>query len=101
MREDSGARAITMSKAIQDYKYRDNAANEIATVKHVGKKVFTLIDGRWIDNAFKKELKITAIQFGSDDYFKLLRDKPELKDFLALGAKVTVVLDDGTALVVE
>ena len=101
LREDSGARAIGMSKAIQEYKGRENAANDIATVKHVGRKVFTLIDGRWIDNAFKKELKITTVLFGSDDYFKLLSDKPELKDSLALGTKVTVVLDNGTALVVE
>jgi len=101
MREESGARAIAMSKAIQDYKGRDNIADEIATVKQVGKKVFTLIDGRWIDNSFKKEMKITTVQFGCDEYFKLLKDKPELKDFLSLGTKVTVVLEDGTALVVE
>ncbi len=101
MRENSGANAIAMSQAIQDYKGRDNIANEIATVKHAGKKVFTLIDGRWIDNAFKKEMKTIRVRFGSDEYFKLLKDKPELKDYLALGAKVTVVLDDGTALVVE
>lgn len=101
MREDSGAKAIAMSKAIQDYKGRDNVADEVATVKNVGKKVFTLVDGRWIDNSFKKEMKITTVKFGSDEYFKLLKDKPGLKEFLALGTKVTVVLDDGTALVVE
>lgn len=90
-----------MSKAIQDYKGRQNAADELTTVKHVGKKVFTLLDSRWVDNAFKKEMKIMAVTFGSEEYFKLLADKPALKDFLALGTKVTVVLDDGTALVVE
>jgi len=101
MREESGARAIAMSKAIQDYKKQDNAGDALATVKYVGKKVFTLIDGRWIDNAFKKEMKVTTVKFGSEEYFKLLADKPALKDFLALGQKVTVVLEDGTALVVE
>ena len=45
-------------------------------------------------------MKITTVKFGSEAYFKLLKDKPSLKDFLALGTKVTVVLDDGTALVV-
>lgn len=101
MREDSGARAIAMSKAIQDYKGRDNVADELATVKHVGKKVFTMVDGRWIDNSFKKGMKLNTVKFGSEEYFKLLKEKPELKEFLALGTKVTVVLDDGTALVVE
>ncbi len=101
MREESGARAIAMSKAIQDYKGRDNAADELVTVRHVGRRVFTCIDGRWIDNAFTGSLKTTIVKFGSDEYFRLLKQKPELKDVLALGTKVTVVLEDGTALVVE
>jgi hypothetical protein len=46
-------------------------------------------------------MKTTTVKFGSDEYFKLLADKPALKDYLALGTKVTVVLEDGTALVVE
>ena len=90
-----------MSKAIQAYKSKDKATGELATVKYVGKKVFTLIDGRWIDSAYKKDLKTVTVKFGSVEYFKVLTDKPELKDVLALGAKVTVVLADGTALVVE
>jgi len=101
MKEESGSRAVAMSKAIQEYKRQDNAADDIAAVKHVGKKVFTLLDGRWVDSAFKKEMKVTTVKFGSDEYFKILGDKPALKDFLALGIKVTVVLEDGTALVVE
>jgi uncharacterized Fe-S cluster-containing protein len=90
----------TLSKAIQEYKRQDNATDEIAAVKHVGKKVFTLLDGRWVDNAFKKDMKTTTVKFGSEEYFKLLNEKPDLKDFLALGQRVTVVLEDGTALVV-
>ena len=101
MREESGSRAIAMSKAIQDYKGRDNAADDLATVKHVGRKVFTLLDGHWIDSTFKPDMKILTVKFGSEEYFKLLQEKPELKEFLALGTKVTVVLKDGTALVVE
>jgi len=63
--------------------------------------VFTLMDGRWMDSAFKPDMKILTVKFGSDEYFKLLQDKPELKEFLALGTKVTVVLKEGIALVVE
>lgn len=101
MKKDSGEKAVQLSQAIHDYKAKENAADDIATVKQVGKKVFSLVNGRWIDNAFKKEMKTTTVKFGSDEYFKLLKDKPALKDFFALGEKVTVVLDDGTALVVE
>lgn len=41
------------------------------------------------------------IKDGSEEYFKLPKEKPELKDFLVLGTKGTIVLEDGTALVVE
>jgi Ca-activated chloride channel family protein len=101
MREESGEKAVAMSKRIQEYKASNSTRDEVATVKYVGKKVFTLLDGRWVDTAFKKEMKTVTVKFGSAEYFKLLTDKPELKDVLALGAKVTVVLEDGTALVVE
>ncbi len=101
LRAESGAQAVAMSQAIQDYKGRENAAGESARVKQVGKKVFTLRDGHWIDDAFKPEMKVTRIKFGSEEYFKLLKEKPELKDFLALGTRVTIVCEDGTALVVE
>ena len=84
-----------------ELKERDSVRDEVATVKYVGKKVFTLLDGRWVDTAFKKEMKTVTVKFGSAEYFKLLTDKPNLKDVLALGTKVTVVLEDGTALVVE
>jgi Ca-activated chloride channel family protein len=101
MRDESGTRAVAVSKKIQEYKGLETASSEMTAVKHVGRKVFTLVDGRWIDTAFKSTLKITTIKFGSEEYFKLLKDKPDLKDVLALGTKVTVVLEDGTALVVE
>lgn len=101
LREESGARAIAMSKAIQEYKGRESAADGMVTVKHVGLKVFTLIDGRWTDTAYQKGMKTVTVRFGSEEYFKWLADRPGLKDFLALGTKVTVVLEDGSALVVE
>lgn len=101
MREESGAKAIAVSKAIHDYKKQDSAGVELATVKHVGKKVFILMDGRWVDQAFKSSMKVATVKFGSEEYFKLLSEKPELKDWFALGTKVTVVLEDGTALMVE
>jgi Ca-activated chloride channel family protein len=101
LREQSGSRAVKMSKRIQAYKGLETAASDMAAFKHVGRKVFTLVEGRWIDTAFKSTLKITTIKFGSEEYFKLLKDKPDLKEVLALGTKVTVVLEDGTALVVE
>ena len=37
-------------------------------------------------------MKPETIKFGSDRYFKLLAEQPEIARYLALGDKVTVVL---------
>ena len=101
LKEDSGARAIRLSKAIERYKQKSMARDDVANVRNVGDKVFFRIGGVWIDSDYEKDMKTTRVAFASDEYFDLLEDKPELKKVLALGRKVIVVLDDGTALVVE
>ena len=64
-----------------------------AVVRQVGDKTFTLQNGTWVDTAFDaKKMKPEAIKFGSDRYFKLLTERPEIGRYLALGDKVTVVV---------
>lgn len=98
---ESGGRSIQLSEAIASYKYRDKAAEDSAAVRHVGNKIFYLVEDRWVDGDFRKEMKTRTVQFAGEKYFRLLAEQPGLKPFLALGEKVTVVMDDGTALVVE
>jgi Ca-activated chloride channel family protein len=100
-KKESGADAVKLSEAIQRYKQRDRAGRDMATVRHVARKIFYLIDGRWVDGEYKQSMKTTRVTFASDEYFKLLADKPELKKFFALGEKVIVVLDNRTAIIVE
>ena len=101
LKDDSGRDAVELSEAIRRYKERKTAREDVAGVRHVGKKIFYLINGQWIDGAYKKEMKTRRVTFAGDEYFDLLTKRPELKPFLALGEKVIVVLDDGTALIVE
>jgi hypothetical protein len=101
IRQDTGAGAVEVSKAIQSYKARDSAAEDLRTVRHAGGKVFFLIGERWVDSAYREDLKSARVKFGSKEYFDLLARRPELKPWLTLGAKVSVALDDGTALIVE
>ena len=101
MKRDSGRDAIQLSEAIRSYKDRQTTREDIASVRHVGRKIFYLINGQWVDGAYKEAMKTRRVAFASDAYFELLARHPELKPFLALGEKVTVVLDDGSALIVE
>jgi len=64
-----------------------------ALVRQVGDKTFTLQGETWVDTAFDaKKLKQESIKFGSDRYFKLLVERPEIARYLALGERVTVVV---------
>jgi Ca-activated chloride channel family protein len=96
---ESGSRAIDVSTAIQEYKKADTRSLDPARMRRVESKVFYGISGVWVDSDYKKGGSETKVTFGSDEYFRLLREKPELKPFFALGEKVIVVLKDVTYVV--
>jgi Ca-activated chloride channel family protein len=66
-----------------------------SALKTVGGKTFYLREGVWTDAEFKAEahLRETALTFGSDDYFALLKQKPGLAQFFSLGERVIVVFE--------
>ncbi|MDI6774268.1 MAG: VIT domain-containing protein [Verrucomicrobiota bacterium] len=102
LKQQSGRDAVVLSNAIGVYKKAEHTDRDIApAVKTVGRKIFYLLDGVWTDRDYKKEMKATRVKYASDEYFKLLEKKPELKKCFALGEEVIVVLDDQTAVIVE
>ncbi|MBI5670314.1 MAG: VWA domain-containing protein [Chloroflexi bacterium] len=65
--------------------------NPIQTVEG---KTFILQNGVWTDTTFKADtMQTQKVTFLSDEYFRLLDEKPELGAFFALGDRVIVVLD--------
>jgi Ca-activated chloride channel homolog len=62
-------------------------------VSKVGDKTFYMREGVWVDSEFKPEAKLpeTALEFGGDDYFALIKREPQLARFFALGERVVVV----------
>lgn len=102
LRKEDGKDAITMSKAIGRYKKAQSSQDDMGPmVKMVGQKIFYLANGVWTDRDYKPEMKTTKIKYASDEYFKLIEKKPELKKYLALGQKVIVCFDAEHAVVVE
>ena len=100
LKSKSGKEAIQVSESIQEYRRRDKDVGDRSVVRHIGDRLFTLIGGRWVDSKYKKEMKSVKVAFASEAYFKLLEKHPDLKPCFALGERVTIVLDDGTAIVV-
>ena len=69
--------------------------------RHVGDKVFRLQRGVWTDRAIADESvtrKRRSVEAFSTDYFELLREHPELRQYFALGIRVAVLLN---GLVIE
>jgi hypothetical protein len=66
-----------------------------APIRHLSGKTFEQRDGVWTDRAFDPKAKLPelAVRFGSEAYFLLLGEKPELGKFLGLGEKVVVVFE--------
>lgn len=66
-----------------------------SSVKTAGGKTFYLRESVWTDSEFKpgSNLPETAVKFGSDEYFALLKKQPRLSQYLSLGEQVIVVFE--------
>ena len=98
---DTGQEAIQLSESIRYYKERERLDDDPDNVRHVGDRTFYLINGQWVDSRYRQNMKTIKVEFASGEYFKLLKEKPDLKKCLVLGRKMIICLDDTTAVVVE
>ena len=66
-----------------------------SAIRTAGGKTFYLREGIWTDSEFKagSTLPQTAVKFGSDEYFTLLKQKPRLAEFFSLGERVIVIFE--------
>jgi Ca-activated chloride channel family protein len=101
--QPADARVTTGQAAVQQSK-RARAQQEMirvekdslsSAIKTAGGKTFYLREGVWTDSEFKAgaTLPETAVKFGSDGYFALLKQKPRLAEFFSLGEQVVVVFE--------
>ncbi|MDD5455260.1 MAG: VIT domain-containing protein [Candidatus Ratteibacteria bacterium] len=95
MKQMTGARSVSSSMEISGLKDELVVKEPMRmTVKYIGMKTFYLQeDGFWMDSKFNENLKVKEIKYFSEEYFKLLKEKPELGRYFAVGEKVVVVLD--------
>ena len=97
MAATTGQSAVTLSKqarAKQEVARVDERLS-VSTVRNVGLKTFYLRDEVWTDSEFKttSSLPETVVKFGSDQYFELLKQKPQLANYFSLGEQVVVVFE--------
>jgi Ca-activated chloride channel family protein len=94
----TGPMAVQMSKRAREQqevmRIEENESSS-SVKKTAGAKTFYLRDGVWTDSEFKASATLpeTTVKFGSDEYYALLKQKPQLATYFALGEKVLVILD--------
>ena len=94
----TGAAAVQQSKQARERQESlraddEDRASASSQMRKVADKTFYLREGVWTDADFKEDAKLpeTALVFGSDAYFDLLKRERKLADFFALGERVIVV----------
>jgi Ca-activated chloride channel family protein len=92
----TGESAVVYSQAERALKDTDRIAGPESystSIRGVGDKTFQLRGEVWIDTEFKdsSSLPKLEVQFGSEAFFNLIANEPELAEYFSLGKKVTVV----------
>jgi Ca-activated chloride channel family protein len=93
----TGAAAVQQSKRAREQQEAERVDRDTASsaIRIAGGKTFYLREGVWTDSEFKADASLTetAVRFGSDEYFILLKQKPRLAQFFSLGERVVVVFE--------
>ncbi len=62
---------------------------------------FLNFHGVWVDERFQGTEKLTKIKWGSEAYFRLVREKAEWRDIFTLGQRLVIVTVRGQAVAVD
>jgi Ca-activated chloride channel family protein len=101
-REVSGAGAVKIAAATQAFKSEDLAAQAASQlIRYKDDKTFYLKNGIWVDSAFKDGSLLKEIKCNSDEYFRLIAEKPGLVKYLSIGTKLIVCFEGVNYRIVE
>lgn len=90
----SGAGAVRVAKATQALKAEDLASRAASEqIRYKDDKTFYLKNGIWVDSLYKEGGALKEIKFNSDEYFRLLTEKPGLAKYAAVGIKLIVCFE--------
>jgi len=96
-REESGMDALAAARETKSYAGAGNTSTVRGEgVKYAGNKTFFLREDFWQDSRYEEGMRAVDYRYGSDRYFDLLSNHPELGRYLAIGTNVIVVFE-GTA----
>jgi Ca-activated chloride channel homolog len=100
---ESGKEAVDIATAVRRMREAttDKDIRGVRTVQEKGGRRYMSLGGVWVDERFQGTEKLTKIKWGSEAYFRLARDKADLRDAFALGQRIVVVTARGQAIAVD
>ncbi|MDQ3168279.1 MAG: VIT and VWA domain-containing protein [Chloroflexota bacterium] len=99
--QTSGQAAVDEAAAGGDLARAESApvpgADATGRVRYVGARTFIDQDGVWVETTYDADLMTTVtVVYGSDEYFRLATERPDLASAFALGSRV-IAIDGGIA----
>lgn len=93
MRQQVGAGAVHAAQSVQALKEGSQAAQgDQTTYRTVGQRTFYFDGEWWLDSVWDKALPQVQVKAFSPAYFELLKLRPEVAQYLALGQQVKIRL---------
>jgi hypothetical protein len=95
---------VEIAQEIQRLRQAENFARDMRgaqNVQHRGKQQLVNYRGVWVDERFGGTERVTKVRWGSNAYFRLARERPDLRDIFTLGQQVVVVTARNQALLVD
>lgn len=75
-----------------DEKKQDAVNGKPAAIRHIGDRTFVHDGTRYVDTTWDGKKETRKVKLYSDDYFTLLKQRPELKKFAAIGEPMVIVI---------
>jgi Ca-activated chloride channel family protein len=90
MKTQTGGGAVHAAQSVQLMKEGAQVQGQFQTYQTVGRRTFFRDSEWWTDSAWKPQQKVLKVKAFSQAYFDLIKARPELAQYLALGPQVQV-----------
>jgi Ca-activated chloride channel family protein len=98
---DTGKTAVDIAQQIQGLRRSEQVGRRLQKVQQRGSRQFADYRGVWVDQGFQGAERLVKIKWGSEAFFRLAREKADVRDALSQGQRVIVVTARGQAIAVD
>jgi Ca-activated chloride channel family protein len=93
-KKHGGFADIRISKAVQQIKEKEQPFRSASEkIKYKDDKTFYLKDEYWVDSEYEEDSSVKEIKFNSDEYYQLIKEKPEIAKYLSVAQKLIICFE--------